>query len=141
MSNLRFVNVSKNNIILLENFVIEMGAASNTFRYYDKRSLNVIENHMTTLLLLDDGIPAAYGHLERENNVVWLGICVLPLRWGQGLGKYVIEKLIESAKELKETSINLTVDKTNLSAISLYEKVNFRKICENEHYFTYQLTI
>lgn len=50
--------------------------------------------------------------------------------WGKGLGKQIMNKMIEKAKELNLTSIYLIVIPDNPRAISLYQKMEFE--IENE---------
>lgn len=141
MSNCSIVTVNAQNIKLLKNFIDQIGTAANTFRYFNKRTVDVINNHLVTLLLLYNNLPVAYGHLEPENKTIWLGICVLPGNAGKGFGKLMMSSLIEKARELNISSIDLTVDKVNIPAINLYEKFAFNKIGEANLYYTYQLLL
>ena len=77
-------SIGLEHIRLLQQFVDELGDAKMHFRYFSSRLLSVISNHIITLLALDSqDVPLAYGHLDVENKVVWLGVCVLPLYWGK----------------------------------------------------------
>jgi len=139
---MRFVNVSEKNIPLLKEFIEKMGEASLSFRYFQTRSIEVIKNHLLTVLLLDSlENPIAYGHLDPENDVIWLGICVLPEQMGKGYGNKMMEYLLKCAGELNVDSISLTVDNNNLSAIKLYEKFKFKIEAELKDYFRYKLTL
>ena len=111
---------------LLRRFVNELGGARLHFRYFSSRPLNVILNHLVTLLAVDSqNAPLAYGHLDVENNVVWLGVCVLPRYWGKGLGKSVVQRLLQEAVERRVELVMLSVDSDNAHAISLYTKLGF----------------
>ena len=131
------VFIKKENIHLLENFLLNIGEASKTFRYFDKRSIDDIRNHIVTLLLVDNKTPVAYGHLEDADQTIWLGICVLPKYSRNGYGKIMMQALIEEAKNAHFKNITLTVDKLNLPAIALYESFDFDKVNESETYYTY----
>lgn len=48
-----------------------------SFRYYNKRSISsCLEKHCKTIIVKDKNIPIGYGHLEYEDNKLWLGIVV-----------------------------------------------------------------
>ena len=134
------VEVKKENIQLLKTFIENIGEASKTFRYFNKRSVDVVRNHLVTLLILENENPIAYGHLDPENNTVWLGICVLPEFSGKGFGSMMMNALINEARKLRLDCIALTVDKDNKSAIDIYEKFNFNKVASTETYFQYTFT-
>jgi ribosomal protein S18 acetylase RimI-like enzyme len=135
------IKVDKNNINLLVNFIANLGEAANTFRYFNTRAVDVIADHLVTLLLLQDDVPAGYAHLDPEDQKTWLGICILPQYSGMGLGNLMMIHLLEKAKLLNIKSIELTVDKVNLPAIKLYEKFNFKKIKETNTNFQYKLAL
>ena len=135
------IDIGPGNIDLLEGFIGKLGRASETFRYYNKRPVNVISNHLTTLMLTEDKMPVAYGHLEFENDTMWLGICVLPEKEGKGFGQLMMQRLIEKAKDKNIEKIDLTVDRINLKAIRLYEKFDFYKVSEHDSYFRYRLSL
>lgn len=137
---MNIVSIKKENIHLLKTFIEHIGIAGETFRYFNKRSVEVINNHLITLVLLENDIPVGYGHLEPENDIFWLGICVLPAFSGKGYGKNMMNALIERAKELKLTSITLTVDRQNTVAIKLYEQFNFKIETVHKNYYKYVLT-
>ena len=130
-----------NNIELLEQFILKIGIAAESFRYYNSRPISVIKNHLVTLLLIDNENPIAYGHLDKENEDVWLGICVLSEYSRKGYGKKMMNELIIEAKELHLSNIVLTVDKDNFSAINLYKKMNFFKVGESNNYYKYQYNL
>ena len=101
-----------------------------TFRYFRKRDLSCIANHLVTVVGLVDGVPMAYGHLDREASVVWLGLCVLPAYHGRGYGTQVMQHLIDYARthvsELPDDgAIKLSVDNDNYRARTLYERFGF----------------
>lgn len=121
----KIIKVDTSNINLLQDFINNLGGASNTFRYFEKRNIHVIKNHLLTILLECNNKVIGYGHLDKENDKVWLGIAVLPDYKGMGYGKIIMSNLINFAKNIKLKNIYLSVDKNNTPAISLYEKFNF----------------
>jgi len=140
---MKIIEIKDNNtdLLLLQNFIDNLGEAKNKFRYFNSRNINVIENHLVTLLAIEDGRPVGYGHLDLEEEVVWLGISVLPDQQGKGFGKDLIQALLDKARKLNLLSILLTVDRNNESAQNLYEKFNFKKIEENLLYNKYKLIL
>jgi ribosomal protein S18 acetylase RimI-like enzyme len=94
---------------------------------------------LVTLLLIENDIPIAYGHLEPENNTTWLGICVLPEFSRKGYACKMMTALIDKAKKLNINSIYLTVDKNNERAINLYHKFHFCRLDSNENRYKYYL--
>jgi GNAT superfamily N-acetyltransferase len=138
---MNLVSVENENIHLLKTFIENMGEASKSFRYFNKRSIDVIINHLVTILLLENEFPVAYGHLDREKNTVWLGVCVLPAFSGNGYGKMIMDKLIATAKKMQIVEISLTVDKDNKKAMNLYKKYDFKQEKEFDDSFRYILNI
>ena len=141
MNSPEIVRLDAGNVDLLITFISKIGKAGDTFRYFEKRTVAVINNHLVTFLLLFEELPVAYGHLELEDKTVWLGICVLPDYSGKGFGNIMMNGLIDKAKELNIQSIDLTVDKINLAGVKLYEKFNFKKLTEGGSYDRYQLIL
>ena len=126
---------------LLENFVLNLEEALNTFRYFTKRDLNIVKTHIVSFLVLENDMPVAYGHLEQYESIVWLGVCVLPNYQGRKLGLMVMNELISKAKKKKIHEIYLTVDRQNKAAINLYEQLGFTKIEVLNRYYKYKLLI
>lgn len=56
-----------------------------------------------------------------------IGVSVLKKYWGQGIGKALIEKCIEFAKQIPVEIIRLEVHSNNHRAIKLYQKLGFEK--------------
>lgn len=117
--------INKDNIYLLKNF-IKLND-SNYFRYYDSRTIDVIKNHILTIVLtLKDNI-IGYGHLDYEKKV-WLGICILQEYRQQGYSKIILEFLFDYASKKNIKEINLSLDKNNIIAKYIYEKYDFKVI-------------
>jgi|TARA_R110000737_G_scaffold352281_1_gene397618 ribosomal protein S18 acetylase RimI-like enzyme len=124
---MNFLKIDRNNVDKLECFVKTIGSSVDTFRYYSHRNpLEAIANHLVTFLLLD-GDSVGYGHLDEENGVVWLGICVKESCVGKGYGKSIMKELVNSY----DGKICLTVDSSNNAAIGLYKKFGFVVTKEN----------
>jgi GNAT superfamily N-acetyltransferase len=107
-------------------FIAKLKKGASFFRYYARRPISIINNHLVTLVLIsEENIPLAYGHLEKENNIVWLGIAVADSYQNKGLGKIMLSHLIETARFKLENTISLSVDKNNYIAQKLYRSFGF----------------
>lgn len=114
-------------IMEVEEFINDCGKSINTFTYFNSRPFSVINNHLTTILLIYKNNFVAYGHLEEERGIIWLGISVKSDLKGQGLGKLIMNYLIKFYIELNsELPLNLTVHINNLNAQKLFVKYGFR---------------
>ena len=127
---MRFLLVDQSNLFHLKNFITNMGASSETFRYFSTRDPETaIENHLLTILLVDEGESVAYGHLDKEGDTIWLGICVKGESRGKGYGKKMMEQLVTTYPTI---DIDLSVDASNSRAIGLYESFDFKKIRDKD---------
>lgn len=124
--------ISVNDIDSIKLFLENAGSSLNTFRYYEKRSFDIISEHVYTVILFDGEMPIGYGHLDdsENSNTVWLGIALAEKYVGKGLGKLLLENLILEANNLNISNIKLSVDSNNVVAICLYEKYRFKKLTE-----------
>lgn len=126
---MEIIEVNKSNISLLKDFTNNI--LPNSFRYFNKRDINIIENHILTVLLLLDNKPIGYGHIDFDEKY-WFGICILEGYQGKGYGKKIMDYIFNHniIKNLNE--IYLSVDKSNKIAIKLYEKYGFiiKKECD-----------
>lgn len=111
-------------ITILQEFLRDAGDSLNTFRYFAKRPLSIISNHLLTILKVIDNKPVGYGHLDLENNCVWLGICVAQSECGKSYGKELLNYLLHFADKHK-LNLFLAVDFDNFQAIKLYQKNGF----------------
>ena len=122
---MKFVQIKYPDLKLLEQFIADAGSSLKSFRYFQSRSIDVVKNHLCTFLLLDEEKPVAYGHLDSENGIVWLGTAVSEKYVGLGLGVMMVNELLNFAKQNNIKEIKLTVDDDNAAAIKLYEKSGF----------------
>jgi RimJ/RimL family protein N-acetyltransferase len=109
----------------VRDFLGNAGSSLDSFRYFDKRPLEIIENHIVTLVAMIDEQVVGYGHLDPENNIIWLGICVVPSFQGKRIGRRIMKELLKKAHALSVKEIALSVDIDNKAAIQLYENFGF----------------
>ena len=84
---------------------------------------------------------------ENDNIVGFAGIIVLPddieitnivtkkSERKKGIGKLLLEKIIEMSRETKKEFISLEVNEKNEIAINLYKKFNFEKVALRKKYY------
>lgn len=128
---LSIIKINKNNKILIDEFLQVAGKSLETFRYFDSRDISVIENHKLTIIGQKDRKSIAYGHLDEDHGKVWLGIAVAHDYKGEGYGYEILNYLLLASIKLKIKEIFLSVDRSNKTAITLYEKNNFIKYKED----------
>lgn len=136
-------NITVNELSQLEQFVNNTDNNFETFRYYDKRPLHVIKDHIVTVIMLLNDRAIGYGHLDRDEEIVWLGIAINKKFQGMGLGKKMMKYLINTAINHKLSKISLTVDQSNTPAIKLYELFGFvrqRKVNEQSVLMEYLIS-
>ena len=124
---MKFLKIkSKNNLRVLSNFIDRLEKEKETFKYFDKREIEIVNDHEFTYLLfgIKDEI-VAYGHIEKEDNLYWLGIVVPKEHQSKGYGVLMMTKLIEESRSLNIPKIILSVYKSNKKAINLYDKMGF----------------
>lgn len=127
------IEITEQNTILLNNFILN-NKLPYTFRYFNKRNINVINNHLITIILLDKDLPVGYAHIDFDDNKYWFGICILEEYQGKGYGKKVMKYIFNNEKIKNIDKIYLTVDKINNVAIKLYTNFDF---IVNEDFETY----
>tara|TARA_R110002073_G_scaffold10384_5_gene50184 strand:- start:8193 stop:9734 length:1542 start_codon:yes stop_codon:yes gene_type:complete len=127
------IKITNNNSNLLEKFINQKHPSQ--FRYYDSRGIEIIKNHNLTIIGTLDDDPIAYGHIDYENGVNWVGLCVLDEFQGNGYGKKIFSYLIDYVKTNNIKNIQLSVDIDNYKAFNLYLKHNFQIAnIKNKHY-------
>ena len=129
------IEITEKNKVLLNNFILN-NKLPDTFRYFNKRNIDVIQNHLITIILVDKELPIGYAHIDFDDNKYWFGICILEKYQGNGYGKKIMDYIFNNEKIKYIDKIYLTVDKINDVAINLYIKFNFYIIDEKDLYFT-----
>lgn len=125
-SNSNFILINQQNIYILKSFL--ENPISDSFRYFKNRSLDVIQSHVSTLILEYENKYIGYGHIDCDSIKNWIGICILEEYQGKGFGKLILNRLIEIANVKSIKQLYLSVDKNNIKAFTLYEKMGFEII-------------
>lgn len=120
--------INVGNLEILKAFIDNAGNTVESFRYFNTRPLKIISNHIITVVILDDKVPVGYGHLDKEEDKIWFGIAISEKYKGKGLGKKIMQYLMGYADRNKISDIFLSVDKTNIVAIKMYQKFNFLEV-------------
>jgi RimJ/RimL family protein N-acetyltransferase len=127
---------------LVETFIKNLKKGASHFRYYDKRPVSCIHKHLLTIMITDEfEMPMAYGHLEKEDDILWLGIAVGDDYLNKGFGKIIMKQLIDFAINKKESMISLSVDDDNHIAQKLYISFGFIKTSEFPGRYVFELKL
>lgn len=110
-----------------------------SFRYFNKRPTDIVNKHKYNVMCFIDSKPVGYGHLDYDDNKLWLGILISDLFVGQGYGKIIMNNLIEAFNQMDEQFLYLTVDKINLNAQKLYKLFGFELNDDHDNYYEYIL--
>ena len=129
---MNIIHINNENIYILEKFIKNIN--NKFFTYFSKRDISCINNHKLTIILKNESEEIGYGHIDYENNIHWLGICILDKFCGNGYGKLIMNYLINYFNEkisiFNNESLYLCVHTNNIPALKLYEKYNFKIIDE-----------
>jgi perosamine synthetase len=122
--------INDNNKELLSEYIKTID--THFFRYYNNRPVDIIKNHVITVLLQKNNITVGYAHVDFENHY-WIGI-YLDLNYRNiGVGKILLSYLIYLSKQHNITELQLSVDTNNTRAIALYTKFGFTQITERNN--------
>jgi hypothetical protein len=105
------IKIDKFNTDLLKLFLEPRAEISGYFRYFDTRNTEtIIQNHLVTFVGMENGVPISYGHIDKQDDIFWLGICVHNSYQKKRYGTCMMYRLLSIAKKNK-ISVNLAVDK------------------------------
>ena len=126
---MKIIRIDETNLHLVESFT--KCELSHFFRYFKTRNIiSVFPNHIHTIVVnnTENNEIQGYGHLDKEGEKVWLGICVLENAQQKGIGKLIMDNLISTARSKNIAEIYLTVDIDNIIAYNVYLKYKFIEI-------------
>lgn len=131
MKGLKIIDKSDESFLVkLKSFIDTELNKSSSFRYFQSRPIEIINNHVYTILLEFEDTIIGYAHLDKdEDNKIWLGIAIDRNHHGKGLGKMMMKNLLMFSDE-NSLDLILSVDLQNVFAIKLYEKYGF-KVAQN----------
>jgi len=145
MTNIQFTKARVEDAQAILDYLDQIGKESDNLTFGEEGlgytledEIKVIEGYAENLnsimyIALDDKKVVSIGNLsaskrERTKHISVLGISVLKSHWGQGIGKRMMNNLIEFAIQAPDTRyIHLDVRSDNAKAIHLYESVGFKK--------------
>lgn len=141
LNSIEIFTIDSGSHFMIKEFLAHLNEEKSSFRYFDNRHLSILESHLETVILKIDNSFAGYGHLDKEGDVVWLGIVVLKEFQGMGIGAKIMDELILKANTLKLPKIILSVDTKNLIARALYIKKGFDFVKETTQVCYYSLNL
>ena len=96
------------------------------FRYFNKRNIESLNNHIITIVLKDNvnNNYVGYVHIDYEN-YYWLGIYIEPKYQKKQIGTILLNYILQNIRLTTIKEIHLSVDKNNDHAIALYKSHNF----------------
>ncbi len=121
---MNIIAIKKETYPLLQKFIEKDHPIS--FRYFETRNIDVVNNHIITLIGEINQEPIAYAHIDHENGINWIGICILQQEQGKKYGKQIFASLIKYIHENDTPNVQLSVDVDNYRAINLYLKNDFK---------------
>ncbi len=134
-NNIKIININnENKNEIYNNFLSNIDNSS--FRYFDKRKVNCLNNHIITTVLYDirKNEYIGYAHIDYENKY-WIGIYITNEYQNMKLGSFLLDYILQDEKVYNINEINLTVDINNKAALKLYKKKNFKIIDTKDTYY------
>ena len=102
---------------------------------YSAESLykQMTDDHCTFILLYSEGNPVGFASYSEEKSQIWKlhKIYVLPVLQGKGIGKIMIQHIIQSVKNLNGSKLQLQVNRNN-KAKDFYEKLGFKVLYSDD---------
>ena len=87
-------------------------------------------------VMTEHGLVIGYGLLSiAADEAHVLNICISPQRRGQGLGRYLLHRLLDSARWNGAERVFLEVRPSNTDARALYASIGFREIGRRPRYY------
>ncbi|RZV59989.1 MAG: GNAT family N-acetyltransferase, partial [Flavobacteriaceae bacterium] len=131
---LDILEITQDNSAVLTSFINTLNEEQKSFRYFKNRSLEALDNHIFTCLLMLKDNAVGYGHLDVEDKIVWLGIVIKKEYQGRGLAREIMQELLSKASEKGIENIHLSVDNDNERAIKLYEGFGFEVVTKKDDF-------
>ncbi len=132
--NVEITIIRKENRFLVKELIERLGDSKRTFRYFNNRTVDALDNHLYTIIAFYKNQIAGYGHLDHDQEKYWLGIVVIEGFKGMGIGSEIMNNLFSNAKKNKLKTIKLSVDNDNIIAKNLYLNMGFLYLEQKENY-------
>lgn len=116
-------------------FVLESELFSNPFTTDMCEAELTEENRLYLGLFDNDRLIGFAGALIAFDSADIIKVAVTKLEQGKGLGKLILNKLIEELKVMGVTELLLEVEHENFKAINLYLSAGFKEISERKNYY------
>ena len=116
-------------------FVLESELFSNPFTTDMCEAELTEENRLYLGLFDNDRLIGFAGALIAFDSADIIKVAVTKLEQGKGLGKLILNKLIEELKVVGVTELLLEVEHENFKAINLYLSAGFKEISERKNYY------
>ena len=76
-------------------------------------------------------------HLEVNDKILYMSILVFPEYQNQKIGSDIIRDIQDRKLPIDFERIEVSIDKTNIASIRLFEKMNFKLFAKEKELFTY----
>ena len=84
----------------------------------------------------DERLAAAI-HCELFDQILYMSIVVMPEYQKQGIGTAILHDIQNRVLPLQYTHIKVSIEKTNVASLKLFQKMSFTKISEDEELLNY----
>lgn len=99
----------------------------------EKLKAQLSNSNNSFFILQDNGVDVGYAQLVSEENWMKLEkIYLAPIAQGRGYGLYLLNQLIDHARNLSYTTMQLQVNRANTKAVEFYKKFGFVIIEERD---------
>ena len=96
---------------------------------------NFGKRYFNHVILDDNKVSGYFVASSVAGEVTLMNIVIAPDKQGQGLGCQLLQFLIELSREKEEQEIWLEVRASNISALALYEKLDFVEVDRRKDYY------
>ena len=121
----------KESLIELDHFIKSNVVGTKHFRYFNKRPYTVINNHLYTSLYYNNNHLIGYGHLDEEDEKLYVGIMVSDNEVGKNYGNEIMLDLIKNSNR----RLYCSVDILNERSLNLINKNGFTLVETKETYY------
>ncbi|WP_455142979.1 GNAT family N-acetyltransferase [Candidatus Hodarchaeum mangrovi] len=112
----------------MDNVVTEAWQGKFNWKSWFRDIAEAIEDQFQRVfIILIDELSIGYLWLNEEPEILWITGFVIGEKWQhKGVGKEIMDYLIEESKKANKRGIELGVQRNNLKALNFYKKLGFR---------------